>query len=110
LIDLSNPPVVAEPPPKKETKVEAPKVIDEYNIQKRPEWADASKFFRAISLLLIFLSVVCVFSEKTAMAAPAFFIVGAVGALQCFFFSFLVDVFTDIRWFLKKIAENQLPD
>jgi len=36
--------------------------------------------------------------------------IGLVGVIQSFFFAFLVDVFTDIRWFVKKIADERSPD
>ncbi len=110
LIDLSNPPVVAEPPPQKETKVAAPEVIDEHNIDRRSVWGEVLTIFGGMLAVIFFIGLVCLFPENTRPAAPALLIVGAAGALQCFFFSFLVDVFTDIRWFLKKIAENQSQD
>ena len=110
LIDLSNPPVVAEPPPQKETNGAAPQEVDELGINRRSGWADVLKFFGSASILLFFAGFFCLMSVNTRPAAPALLIVGAAGAIQCFFFSFLVDVFTDIRWFLKKIAENQSQD
>ena len=110
LIDLSNPPVAAEPPPQKETKAATPQVIDEYNIDRRSGWSGGLTALGLFSILLFFIGIVC-FNDRTAAPfAPTLLIVGAVGALQCFFFAFLVDVFTDIRWFLKKIAENQPRD
>ena len=35
---------------------------------------------------------------------------GFLGGIQCYFFAFLVDVFTDIRWFVSQIAERQMKD
>lgn len=34
------------------------------------------------------------------------FVCGVVGAIQAFLFAFLVDVFTDIRWFLKQLVDR----
>jgi hypothetical protein len=31
--------------------------------------------------------------------------VGLAGGIQCFFFSFLIEIITDIRWFLKKLVD-----
>jgi hypothetical protein len=105
LIDLSNPPVAAEPPPQKETKVAAPEVIEEYNIDRRSGWSGGLNGLGLFCIFLFFMGIV--FSKQFG---PTLLIVGAAGALQCFFFAFLINVFTDIRWFLKKIAENQSQD
>jgi len=34
-------------------------------------------------------------------------VAGIAFGLQAFFFAFLVDVFTDIRWFLKRLVDKQ---
>jgi hypothetical protein len=36
-----------------------------------------------------------------------FLAIGAAGAIQSFLFAFLIDLFTDIRWFLKKLVDGR---
>jgi hypothetical protein len=35
------------------------------------------------------------------------FVVGVAGGLQAMFLAFLVNVFTDIRWFLKQLVDKR---
>ncbi len=78
-------------------------------VQKRSGWAT---LFRVLGGGLILIGIVGVSlyvaasNDKERESAFILIILGIAGAIQCFFFSFLVDVFTDIRWFLKKIADK----
>ena len=47
------------------------------------------------------------FNSESTSSSIILLIVGLITAIQSFFFSFLINVFTDIRWFLSQIAEKQ---
>jgi hypothetical protein len=68
-------------------------------ITRRSGWSGVLIFIGVLSLVGGILGAVI---GTSAMIL----VLGLVGAIQAFFFAFLVDVFTDIRWFLKKLVER----
>ena len=72
-------------------------------ITRRSSWGDVLKLLGGASLLIgVILLVVGLNYNKPeqAFAALTLFVAAAV---NCFFFAFLVDVFTDIRWYLCQL-------
>ena len=76
--------------------------------QRRSGW---SFTFTMIGWILIIAGVACgVFyfdargDTKSSLLTGA--IAGIAGGLQALLFGFLIDVFTDIRWYLAKIANK----
>jgi hypothetical protein len=74
------------------------------HIDRRSGWTIFLRLLAGISLLVSLLGGI------TSSGGIIVFAVGLVGAIQSLFFAFLVDVFTDIRWFLKKIADEKSSD
>jgi hypothetical protein len=77
-------------------------------ITRRSGWALFLKIVGGICLVggvLGFLSAMT--SGRGADPGAGFIslIIGIGGAIQAFFFAFLIDVFTDIRWYLKKLVD-----
>jgi len=79
-------------------------------IQRRSDWSWALRFLGAIS----FSAALCLLAAASTSALPdhlrpsiPFIVVACVVAgVQALLFAFLVDVFTDIRWFLQKISDR----
>ncbi len=70
----------------------------EENIKRRSGWGTFLRFLGGINLLGSWPG----FAEKEWIGL----IFVALG-IQSFLFAFLVDVFTDIRWFIKKVSDNR---
>jgi hypothetical protein len=78
----------------------------ETSISRRSGWADLCIVNGVICLLLAFYGTISFFDKKSDYAFYLA-VVSTVGAANSFFFAFLVNVFTDIRWFLMEIRDNQ---
>ncbi len=81
---------------------------NKYEIERRSGW---SVFFLILGCGGILTCIISIFlliasNNDSPIQYLNFFIIGILAAIQCFFLSFLVDVFTDIRWFIKKISEK----
>ncbi len=84
-------------------------------IKRRSGWTEFLRVLGIISILVgllgLFLLVISIFmssnDNQSNQAGFILLIVGTVGAVQSFLFAFLVDVFTDTRWFIKKIADER---
>jgi len=73
--------------------------------QEHPEFSFWSIMFIIIGILLIVGGVVSmVFVEKSGAWIYTVVLIGS--GIQCFFCSFLVGVFTDMRWYLRKLVEK----
>jgi hypothetical protein len=79
-------------------------------ITRRSGW---SQFLQAVGVIFI-LGGIIGFAvgwehsrRKESPGAYIFLAICAAGAIQSFFFAFLIDVFTDIRWFLKKLVDRR---
>jgi len=84
--------------------------FNEYEIKRRSSWSTAFIVSGCVGCLLIVLSIFSFIASKNDnqfSQGLSLMIAGAVGSLHGYFFSFLINVFTDIRWFLKKISEKQ---
>jgi hypothetical protein len=82
-------------------------------ISRRSGWSD---FFIFLGVLVVLATgVILVFcitdSSQLNSSDMSFFvtliIVGVAVSIQSFFFAFLINVFTDIRWFLKELKDKQ---
>jgi len=79
-------------------------------ITRRSGW---SQFLQAVGLISILGGIIGFAAEwrhfwkDDSPNALIFLVIGAAGAIQSFFFAFLIDVFTDIRWFLKKLVDGR---
>ena len=72
---------------------------NEIKIKRRSKW---SSIQRTLGLFLILLGGIAGFGYYDFVASGTLIFIG----LQSLFISFLVDVFTDIRWYLSKVTEN----
>ena len=76
---------------------------------RRSSWA---LFFLILGIFLLVVSFLCLFFYFAALPQykhPSqinFGIFGLVIGLQSLLFGFLINVFTDIRWYLAKIANR----
>lgn len=82
----------------------------EPEITRRSGWAIAflglGIAVSAVGVIAAFLAAVA--GDRAGGAAAAVILAGTAGlALLFFFLSFLVNVFTDIRWFLKLLVDRQ---
>jgi len=81
-------------------------------ISRRSSW---SGLFRAIGILGLFVSAIGVFacindsqsSDFSFGSKITYTIISLAVSLQSFFFAFIINVFTDIRWYLSQIVEKQ---
>src|SRR5665213_1483366 len=75
-------------------------------IERRSWW---SGFFIFLGIIGLIITGVSGFSYLNAESSSSItlVIVGIITTIQSFFFAFLINVFTDIRWFLSQIAEKQ---
>lgn len=76
-------------------------------ITRRSGW---SGFLTALGIVnfIIGLGGCMVTGDRIDTGTPLIFlVVGMAVGLQCLFFSFLVNVFTDIRWFLKQLVDRE---
>jgi len=78
---------------------------EEIKIKRRSKW---SSIQRILGLFLIGLGLVLVIVSFLNFGSMDFVISGTMIFLgvQSLFISFLIDVFTDIRWYLSKVTEN----
>lgn len=77
-------------------------------ITRRSGWSSFLKVIGVICLVGGGLGFFAALSEgRNDSASNAFIciVIGIGGAIQSFFFAFLIDVFTDIRWFIKKLVD-----
>ena len=75
---------------------------DEIKIKRRSIW---SSIQRILGLFLVILGVLSlIFGDNIfeRITAGTILFIG----VQSLFISFLIDVFTDIRWYLSKVTEN----
>lgn len=77
------------------------------NISRRSAWAMLLRVLGSL-FLIAGLGLALIFIRPHA-TPQNFLFAGSVAAagIQFFFFAFLVDVFTDIRWFLKEMSERE---
>ena len=78
---------------------------DEIKIKRRSKW---SSIQRILGLFLIGLGLILFILSLTVGRNMDFVISGTLIfiGVQSLFISFLIDVFTDIRWYLSKVTEN----
>ena len=78
---------------------------DEIKIKRRSKW---SSIQRILGLFLIGLGLILFILSLTVGRNMDFVISGTMIfiGVQSLFISFLIDVFTDIRWYLSKVTEN----
>jgi len=84
--------------------------LSEPVIERRSGWSWFLKLVGVICLVGgMFWFFAAVYEERSDSARNAFIYIGIGigGAIQSFFFAFLIDVFTDIRWFLKKLVDTR---
>jgi len=76
-------------------------------IERRSGWAT---FLRVVGCVNILVGLIGFVASDDKRLGGILLAIGLVGVIQSFLFAFLVDVFTDIRWFVKKIADERSPD
>jgi hypothetical protein len=87
---------------------------EEFNEPQRSLWAG---FFSAIGVVLLAIGLILfadmaltnfgltpMFALEKLDSSVVLILIG--GGLQCLLFGFLINVFTDIRWYLAKIANK----
>ena len=80
----------------------------ELYIERRSGWSSLLKVIGCICLgvgVIAFLSTLGNGSGDRSTVAFIPLLIGVGGFIQLLFFAFLLDVFTDIRWFLKKLVD-----
>jgi hypothetical protein len=85
--------------------IEAP-MESKDQIQQKNDWAWLSWLFMAIGCLSFLVGAVA-WSLSGGLNGVLFFLIGIAGAAQAMLMAFLVDVLTDIHWFLKKLADKE---
>ena len=94
------------PTPEAETTEQIEQPIE---ISRRSGWSGFFIFLGVAGIVMAFIGIKNYVSDDQAeskLPSVVFIISGVMCAIQSFFFSFLIDVFTDIRWFLKDLAEK----
>jgi hypothetical protein len=81
-------------------------VLTEF-VERRSGWAT---FLRVVGGINILVGLIGFVASDDKRIGGILLAIGLVGVIQSFFFAFLVDVFTDIRWFIKKIADERSHD
>jgi hypothetical protein len=82
-------------------------------ISRRSGWSDFFVFLGVLVVLATGVILVFCITDSTQLNSSdmSFFvtliIVGVAVSIQSFFFAFLINVLTDIRWFLKKLADKK---
>ncbi|MDA7680920.1 hypothetical protein N8603_00895 [Verrucomicrobiales bacterium] len=66
-------------------------------------WAILFKIFGALGIIPTFIFLVNAIDEEEGFAN---FAICLAVSLQMFFAGFVIDVLTDMRWYLKKMANN----
>ena len=82
-------------------------------IDGHSSWATIFRFIGGLCILIGTVGLVALVKSGNNSANESvliLIIVGFAGAIQSFFLAFLIEVFTDIRGFLKKIAEGRSRD
>ena len=77
-------------------------------IERRSGWSLCLKIIGSICLaggVIAFLFTLGNGSGNRSAAGFVPLFIGVGGCIQSFFCAFLIDVFTDIRWFLKKLVD-----
>lgn len=88
--------------------------LHEYSINQRSGWASFSRimgFFGLAMLLLTFYWRFRLVQDASHQEEELFVMLCAMfgaASFNCFFMGFLIDVFTDIRWFAKVSAQQQM--
>jgi hypothetical protein len=80
-----------------------------YEIKRRSSWSTFFVFCGSLGGLIFFFGIFVFIASKNEndrALSLTLLLIGALSAVQCLFFSFVIDVFTDIRWFIKKISEK----
>lgn len=76
---------------------------DEIEITRRSGWSDALAILGVLNLLgALILLLIALNADKSGLGFEAFVLFAAI-AVNCFLFAFLVNVFTDIRWYLRQL-------
>jgi hypothetical protein len=87
-------------------RVEAP--AGEPKITRRSGWPRLLQVIAVLCVVAGMGTCTSSYSPGNPSSGLIFFACGLVAAIQLFLFAFLVDVFTDIRWFLKKLVEEKV--
>jgi hypothetical protein len=107
LTDILNTPLTKPKPP----KPPRPTIEGTQNFYiPRSGWSGFFIFLGCIGILVAGISIiVCINAdyEQTKASSITLIIAGFIVAIQSFFLSFLINVFTDIRWFLSQMVEKQ---
>ena len=82
----------------------------EDEIARRSGWATFLRVSGFVSILIGLVGILVGLAGDNMQVGVVIFTTGLVGAIQSFFFAFLVDVFTDMRWFIKKLADEHSHD
>lgn len=80
-------------------------------VTRRTEWSLLLKVVGGICIVgggIGFLGILGSGSNQSVGPAFICLVIGVAVGLYSFFFAFLIDVFTDIRWFLKKLVDVQI--
>jgi hypothetical protein len=89
--------------PKEEFQPEA-----SIKIYRRSDWCKFFIFLGVISLIIAGIGVFMFLNSYDGNKGESIIVIisGIVSSIQSFFISFLINVFTDIRWFLKELVEK----
>ena len=79
-------------------------------VKNRSDWSVVLGFFGALGLVTIIVGILIILSAPyervTVLEGIITIVSGVVSALNCFLAAFIVNVFTDMRDYLKYIAEK----
>lgn len=103
----SPPPLAASPSARSNPPGFAPAVNPGPAITRRSGWADFLTAIGVLGLIVGFVVGILIVMGAEGSDLWVVFVVGVAGGLQAMFLAFLVNVFTDIRWFLKQLVDKR---
>jgi len=107
------PPQTAKPPVDDEARTQQPAPTvsrQESSLRKNaPQSSVWAKMYRACGFIFLFLGITgtIAIAQENEEAGFQFAVIAIALTLSCFLFAFLIDVLTDMRHYLKQIAEKR---
>jgi len=109
LMKLHHPPTDSKAAPS--ASITSAKIFSSPAVPERTsKWSGIFRLLGIIGILVSLFGVgAVILGERTSIKEDGFIIAtaGLISCIHCFFLGFLVDIFTDIRWYLAKLTMKQ---
>ena len=84
-------------------------IHENFQVSRRSPWSILFTIIGCILLAIGLFFFIWMFNSHRGVEAFLVSAIGCIaGGLNCLLFGFLINVFTDIRWYLQKIAINSM--